>query len=197
MYGRTTVPIVRARSRVNIEAMAQCFLDLVVPHCLQEPQPVPMVEIFDQILPRELGFSPHIRQLTPGLGGYTHCAEKTVTLDVDVYAGLEEGDGRSRFTAAHEVGHVVLHAEELAPSGALLVNGLPKPVLARRSELKPYLDPEWQADCFAAALLMPEPLVRRIVRKGPGYPTTAMTLMRVFAVSHEAAKKRIEKLGLQ
>lgn len=64
-----------------------------------------------------------------------------IMLREDVYEGACRGDGRSRFTACHELGHYFLHRNV---------------VLARtRDESEPiYRDSEWQADTFAGALLM-------------------------------------------
>lgn len=59
----------------------------------------------------------------------------------DVYYALAQDDGRARFTIAHEIGHLVMH-ENIA-----LARDLIPP--------KPYEDSEWQADCFAAELLVP------------------------------------------
>ncbi len=59
----------------------------------------------------------------------------------DVYEAACVDHGRARFTAAHELGHYVLHNQVS---------------FARSSAGQPiYRDAEWQADVFAGALLMP------------------------------------------
>ena len=62
-----------------------------------------------------------------------------------VYDSAMADDGRHRFTLAHEVGHLFLHQGAEA--------------YARRASYtqthKAYEDSEWQADYFAAELLMP------------------------------------------
>lgn len=67
----------------------------------------------------------------------------------DVYELACNGNGRHRFTIAHELGHYFLHKEDVK--------------LARVSGgyvLKIYQNPEWQANTFASELLMPKKLIR-------------------------------------
>jgi Zn-dependent peptidase ImmA (M78 family) len=83
--------------------------------------------------------------------GLTSPDERRIILREDVYDGLCEGKGRDRYTAAHELGHLVMHS-----------NGR---VMLRRGEEKPvtYCNPEWQANCFAGEFLMPFDLVKGFV----------------------------------
>jgi len=67
--------------------------------------------------------------------------------------------GRYRFTLAHEIGHWRLHREHLSgdPSAAPLFTDNCEPAFVCRSTDKP--PEEWQADQFAARLLMPRSIV--------------------------------------
>ncbi|HEX2528265.1 MAG TPA: ImmA/IrrE family metallo-endopeptidase [Geminicoccus sp.] len=100
---------------------------------------------------------------------------KTLALREDVYEGLVNDVGRDRFTAAHELGHALLHGRSLnrSPTGT-----------AR----KIYCDPEWQANTFAAALLMPQAMVKQM--------KSLEQVSDEFGVSDEAAAVRVRKLGL-
>lgn len=75
---------------------------------------------------------------------------------------IVDQEGRYSFTIGHELGHWVLHrpqveAERVAPT--LFGDSANAPaVVCRTSEKK--APAEWQADQFAARLLMPAPLVR-------------------------------------
>ncbi|MBB52246.1 MAG: hypothetical protein CMK88_16215 [Pseudomonadales bacterium] len=82
--------------------------------------------------------------------GLTIPSENVVRLRDDVYLGACDGVGRDRFTAAHELGHYLLH-RDVPPKYHRAVSG----------ELKAYVDSEWQANEFAAALLMPAEGVAR------------------------------------
>ncbi|MCL1914983.1 MAG: ImmA/IrrE family metallo-endopeptidase [Eubacteriaceae bacterium] len=59
----------------------------------------------------------------------------------DVYHNAIKGDGRARFTLAHELGHLLMHS-----------NGVI--ALARNESIHKYMDPEWQANTFAGELLV-------------------------------------------
>ncbi len=80
---------------------------------------------------------------------------------VIIHEGLSEGiEGRIAFTCAHEVGHWVLHKEFLERNNSSVRQSNRKVpvVVCRKQDAK--LRGEWQADYFAACLLMPEEEVR-------------------------------------
>jgi hypothetical protein len=74
---------------------------------------------------------------------YTNTKTGDIFIKESVYKELKIPNSRSNFTVAHEVGHYFLHHL----LGAVLPRGT-KPE-------KVYLNPEWQADQFAAEYLMP------------------------------------------
>jgi hypothetical protein len=94
----------------------------------------------------------------------------------DVYEGALRDEPRHRFTVAHEAGHAIMHVGTL--------NRLP----ASFGKVVTYRDPEWQANRFAGALLMPRHLVREC--------KNIEEIMRRFGVSREAAATRIKTLKL-
>ncbi len=59
----------------------------------------------------------------------------------------------------------------------------------RRDTVPAYLDPEWQANRGAAALLMPAPIVRDLVRTAAD---PVEELMRRCGVSYQAATYRVD-----
>ena len=84
---------------------------------------------------------------------------------------------RDRFTAAHELGHYFLHSLQGE-----------RPLIAyRRGSTRN----EWEANWFAASLLMPEAEFREAWRKY-GNP---ISVSRVFEVSEAAARVRAERLN--
>lgn len=64
----------------------------------------------------------------------------------EVYDAACIGDGRARLTLLHECGHVLLHRQ-------VSVHARKEFIPAR--DLRPYENSEWQANTFAAELLMP------------------------------------------
>jgi len=79
-------------------------------------------------------------------------------------------EGRFRFTLAHELGHWILHRGLFLAqrSQQALYTGAPESpsFICRRSESK--RAEEWQADRFAACILMPRTKVQRIWRERHG-----------------------------
>jgi hypothetical protein len=78
----------------------------------------------------------------PGLDGYTGLDHYEICLSETTYCALREGDSAARHTAAHEIGHLMLHSK--MPTA-----------YARRSSYQRHVDPEWQADHYADVFLMP------------------------------------------
>jgi transcriptional regulator with XRE-family HTH domain len=75
--------------------------------------------------------------------GRTIHGKSTIVLRDDVYENAWQGKGRDRFTACHELAHYVMHANVAFTR-------------METSESYPiYRDSEWQADTFAATLLVP------------------------------------------
>lgn len=83
----------------------------------------------------------------PGVDGVTLIGSPVIIFRDTIYEDLRREEPEARFTAAHEVGHALMHSK--APMG-----------YAFRSDYVEQTDPEWQADQFAAAFLMPEAAFR-------------------------------------
>lgn len=101
-------------------------------------------------------------------------------------------DGRRRFTVAHEVGHLVLHLP-------LLLARRSQPTLFEVEQL-PYGDSrmEWQADAFAAAILMPTAAIVNMVgalSRAGGWIGPDL-LVDTFGVSRQAAEVRLKSLDV-
>jgi len=112
-----------------------------------------------------------------------------VALRESTYLSLEREDPRARYTLAHEVGHAVLHPEELVRLGriphweAAMHRGA-------APDHPPYLDTEWQANVLAAALLAPAEGLAMIEQRSRDL---SPALVRGhFGVSWEAAEIRVK-----
>jgi Zn-dependent peptidase ImmA (M78 family) len=95
------------------------------------------------------------------------------------YVDSSESAVRQRFTAAHELGHFVLHREKIG-------DGLQDNYLLRAEGMTNAQ--ETQANRFAADLLMPRGLITAAI--GSGY-TTASSLAKLFQVSEIAMSIRL------
>ncbi len=91
------------------------------------------------------------KEMPNGTYAFYNPITNKMTIREDVYDRACKGVGRDRFTIAHEIGHYFLHADEV--------------VVARNenSIYKAYTDPEWQANKFAAELLIPSDLTRHMM----------------------------------
>lgn len=105
----------------------------------------------------------------------TSMTERIIRISTSCYNAARRKHPRYPFTLAHELGHLLLHT------------GKPTS-LARGEKVKPYVDPEWQANTFASAFLMPENGVRTC--------TCISEVMRRFGVSRPAAEIRVNTLKL-
>ena len=68
-----------------------------------------------------------------------------------IYDRAYNGNPRDLFTIAHEIGHLFLHQE----TSISFARG-------KSTKIKPYENPEWQANTFAGELLAPPNLIRNL-----------------------------------
>lgn len=80
--------------------------------------------------------------------GTTNTINNIMQIREDVYNGAVEGNPRDRFTLCHELGHYFLHQPEF--------------VSYARGKIPTYCQPEWQANTFAAELMAPYHLTKKL-----------------------------------
>ena len=141
--------------------------------------PKPPVKV-DEIVEGYLGLTLEVDDLRQRLGisdvlGATWFEENRVCID----QSLEDKEGRFAFTVAHEIGHWQLHrpiyemGKMTLPLFSLGPGEKPTPaVVCRAKERK--APAEWQADQFAARLLMPRTFVNSAMRALHGESTPAL-----------------------
>jgi hypothetical protein len=100
--------------------------------------------------------------------------------DFEIKLLSSAGPLRQNFTIAHELGHYILHSR----------SGKVAPIMAGR---KGSTRVEWEANWFAASLLMPEKTFKEWARKSG---VRDLTLSGVFGVSLEAVQVRKQALNL-
>lgn len=105
-----------------------------------------------------------------------------------VYAWLESRHPRAAYFIAHELGHCLLHTDQL-----IRLAQMPTTQQAAfhrgRIDHKPYEDTEWQANAFAGAVLMPAHGLA-LLEQAYGHLDAALIAER-FGVSSEAAGYRL------
>ncbi|MCF6156162.1 MAG: ImmA/IrrE family metallo-endopeptidase [Candidatus Brocadia sp.] len=98
-----------------------------------------------------------------------------------------------RSTMAHEIGHAILHVSDYKRAKAILKSIHNKDHILRmyyEKELKPYMNPEWQAWRFAGALLMPAPAIKEATMEGNGI----YNMSQRFGVNSAFVKSRLKTL---
>jgi hypothetical protein len=187
-FDSVSVPVVTGLSLNQIEKEALAFLNLLAPSCLAFPQPTPVLDIFENKMDR-LGFDILIGKNVKGLGGVTDITNRTIELPSSTYKKLEKGVPQAKFTVAHEFGHAYLHGKNQNFSQFPSRENL---TFTRRGQLRPFEDPEWQANNFASAVLMPARTMWMLYRQKKMIPEDVMDL---YQVSWSAATRRVLRLN--
>lgn len=109
----------------------------------------------------------------PDMLGSTGLDHYEICLPNTTYEALCEGDPEARHTAAHEFGHLLLHSRQ-------------SKAMAKTAKYNELVDPEWQADYFADAWLMP--------RVGVQKCHSIQEVADRFTVTYEAAERRYNEV---
>lgn len=107
-------------------------------------------------------------------------ANGEILIRESVYVQAYYDDYRSRFTIAHELGHAVLHA----PFDGF---GQGRDILAYKER---YYDSEWQANTFAAELLIPTSTLIYLRTEG----VSLDVISKKFMVSKQCLETKINKI---
>lgn len=180
------IPRVRGKSRNDIEKISHNDLEYFDPECLVSPKALCVWQVFDML--DDFGIETGV---IDGLGveGMCFSNDGVITIFVDSYTydGCCKDMPRDRFTIMHEIFHALHHQRYLLDSSVTST------VMYRRSELKAYEDPEWQANSYASAILMPAKSTLEVIENSTPFTATD-NVMETFIVSRSAAEKRIENL---
>lgn len=117
----------------------------------------------------------------------------TIEVDEEAYS-KEEWDPHFRFSLAHELGHMLLHFEQLKPKLGMVARSM------NVAQLKPFESSEWQANRAASELLMDADRTKQIWRllRGRGFGLNAIIIRMAteFSVSSDVVKRRLKELNL-
>lgn len=166
--------IVPARSWDNIEQVAQGWRSKFG---LDDTPYTPIMEMMEKVLDNRLNCFTLIPMDATEMGpaeGYTEPDGKFIWLREDVYYGAWAGEGRHRFTAAHELSHWAIH------TNIPLARAMPG------QKLPAYRLSEPQANQFASELLMPAKFFTRF--------DCEHDVMERHGVSYQAASNRLDYL---
>ncbi|HKJ35917.1 MAG TPA: ImmA/IrrE family metallo-endopeptidase [Solirubrobacterales bacterium] len=162
--------------------------------------PVPVEDIIDS------HFGLHVREVAdmstaPGcpplrtgqsLSGLLLAARREIWVNAEEAA---RWPARRRFTIGHELGHWVLHRDEQASLFCRHGGVDPQEDSAEEERERPPLARiEQEANHFAAALLMPRPIVQEQYERLSRAPDTFWEMCRAFAVSGPAMSRRLRQV---
>ena len=171
---------VQPTSIVKIKAVADSFRSHIEKWCGPYGTFCPIVNALETLGKEpfeDLGFAV-LEDNDPNMAdkwAYTDPTGKCIYLSETVYQKACQNNPQARFTIAHELGHLLLgHKVDV--------------IFARQNcdtKIPCYRDSEWQADTFAAQLLMPTELAQG---------KTTNELEQLFGVSASAAIARGDRL---
>jgi len=214
------VPCVSVR---DIEEEASALFQSYIQVVGRIEPPIDVDLIIEKILKMELSVE-DLKEILPEpfinagdeILGVSYLDSRLIVID----SSLEGKPGRFAFTAAHEIGHWILHRSFIEANTnqlRLLFKDEEIPtVVCRSSSTKNSM--EWQADYFAGALLMPKDIflnhfLNELQEIGLGsydelinlsyeareklLNKIILDLSQTFGVSKEAARVRLEVLGIK
>lgn len=165
---RQLTMMVTARRSDEIRSIAHQYKDKFG---LGHVRAVPIVELLE-VLPKFTGeqFDYEIcsaNEFGYGVEAVTYPDHMLMRISQKVYDAACTNDGRSRFTLAHELGHLILHRNQ-------------PPSFARATNFPIYCDCEWQSDEFGGYFMIDDRLI---------HPTmTVNDIMTEFCVTRSAAE---------
>ncbi|MEI7014649.1 ImmA/IrrE family metallo-endopeptidase [Leptospira licerasiae] len=177
------VPIVDARSRIEINMLAEAELRRVQPTLLKKPGKIDLGLFLEFGGIQKYGFEYAISEFEAGVEGCTDLKGKLLILNENVYNGANDGNARDIFTVFHEYGHVLLHRhlqKRMYEYGSSAVQR------AYRRDIPAYINPEWQANELSAGMLMPLSHCMQIIESGGNW----IDFCELFGVSTAAAQVR-------
>jgi antitoxin HicB len=190
-----------ARSYLSVAADAEKLAAQVFPDEVRRGETIPVQRlVLDDDLSQALGLPVDVTT-DPGLrdeGESRFVGDRIVlTLRVDIAAKSRQGSARARFTIAHELAHARLHHEELrSHKGRAFRDANCTPTQKLPANVPIYRSPEWQANAWAGAFLMPAVGVRAYIGQLAA-TDSEFDLTRFaahFQVSVQAARVRVDKL---
>jgi antitoxin HicB len=202
-FRRVEITQAKATTYRGLEIHAELVAELLFPRQIKAGGPVPVIDALrqaDRLQPLLQGPYPIEAKPNSKLQeeGATEFKRGKLILQLrkDVWEGAENGIGRYRFTAAHELAHALRHAGELTRGGG---RAFRDSTCTASEKLPPnvpiYESPEWQANAWAGAFLLPFGAVRAYMATLSSDVDFSLTdFAKHFQVSTQAAEIRLQKL---
>jgi antitoxin HicB len=190
----------KPRSYREIADAAETLVSELFPEAIARGGPLPVVDLLStERLSAIAGTPVHlvIDDTMSEEGVSEHAGDMLILrLPERTRSEAASGDGRCRFTLAHEVAHIALHHQDLQQHRGCAFRDILAPIDKLPPGIPIFQSPEWQANVWAAAFLMPTAAVRRYLARlsETGEEFTREGFAANFQVSRQAASIRLEKL---
>lgn len=192
------VAAARPQSYTSLERIAAQVRARLLPG-RSDVEPVPGLQLFERldeywvtVAGTTLPLQYAVEDLPGGIEAQAHYSLEersiVVALAETTYEDLRAGTGRALFTVAHEIGHAVLHPNELVERRIANVDSRALHRGAGGGH-KAFMDTEWQANGFSAAMLMPATGLLKLEQAGR---LDLRTVAGVYLVSLQAAELRLK-----
>lgn len=183
--------------RLSYKTIGQIAGKFLEKHHPQISLPVPIEEIAEQKLKIKIIPTSKLKE-NYDIDGFLTSDLNAIFLDLDIYLKYEN---RTRFTIAHEIGHLILHGDLF---NKFNINSIEKlNTLSDKMTDEEYGWIEYQAYSFASQVLVPTTeLLKELKNKLGKIPTNEMPevfspiaqdLLQIFQVSGEVLLRRLQK----
>lgn len=181
-----------------IEAASAELLRRHTAHFGRSAFPVPIEAIAEQTLDLTISWEP-IGNDDPLVLGALRVIDRTIVLNDLARGYFGEFPGSEAFTLAHEIAHWALHVDDglIGQVGLGLVDA-DRPPLCVHLDGRRLPPREWQANAYAASLLLPRELVARALSAAERFRRwpSLFRLAEHMGVSITALTIRLDELGL-
>jgi Zn-dependent peptidase ImmA (M78 family) len=187
MYLIDKIPVFPS-SYAEIELECFRFLQLKYPENITRTVILDVFSLEDTLFGYKLEIDDRIEGTN--IEGYTDFINKVIYVPLKTYDALVRGNrnNRERFTAVHEAGHVILHRRYFETQSFMAARSV-------TGKIKPYMDPEWQANAAAGALLMPLSTFfweNKALEQSGGFDSMRIAVLsNKFQVSEDAVERRL------
>lgn len=199
----TEISRTRPASYLELDLSASRLVTHLFPREIQQGTAIPVMKALRRLKDVKrfcgLPYTPvFVRDKAIPEEGVTEFPNRTlrICLRDDVALCARQGNPRSRFTAAHELAHAVLHHSELATqNGRAFRDSACTATEKLPSGVRIFESPDWQANCWAGAFLMPFAGIQRYCERlaTEGKALDVESFAANFQVSVKAAEIRLQK----
>ncbi len=186
--------------RLSYKAIGQAADKFLEKYHPQLSLPVPIEEIAEQKLKIKIIPTTKLKE-NYDIDGFLTSNLDAIFLDLDIYLKYEN---RTRFTIAHEIGHLILHGDMF---NKFNINSIEKlNTLSEKLTDEEYSWIEYQAYSFASQVLVPTTLLFKELKNKLGkipanempevFSPIAQDLLQTFQVSGEVLLRRLQKEGI-